>query len=79
MHILARVQRILCDQTGDPVEKFPATEKFDEMALDSIDGIEIVMALEEEFDIEIPDTDAEKFVTVQDAVDCITRLVAEQN
>ncbi len=44
----------------------------DDLGADSLDTVELVMALEEEFDIEIPDEDAEKIQTVQDAIDYIT-------
>jgi acyl carrier protein len=44
----------------------------DDLGADSLDTVELVMALEEEFDIEISDEDAEKIQTVQDAVDYIT-------
>ena len=50
-------------------------DKLDELGLDSLDLVELIMALEEEFDIEIPDADAEKVVTVGDVVDYIKENV----
>ena len=49
----------------------------DDLGADSLDTVELVMALEEEFDIDIPDEEAEKIATVQQAVDKITAQVKE--
>ena len=46
---------------------------FDNLPGNSLDRIELIMALEESFDVEIPDEDAKKFRTVQDAIDCVRR------
>ena len=58
-------------------DKITADSKFvDDLGADSLDIVELIMALEEEFDIEIPDADAEKVVTVTDVVDYIKDHVA---
>ncbi|MGM0419362.1 MAG: acyl carrier protein [Bacillota bacterium] len=53
----------------DPDEVTPEASFIDDLGADSLDVVELVMALEEEFDIEIPDEDAEKIETVQNAID----------
>ena len=68
-----RVKVIIVEQLG--VEASQVTEKakfVDDLGADSLDTIELVMALEEEFSIEIPDEDAEKIVSVGDAINYIT-------
>lgn len=67
-----KVKELIIEQLG--VEKSQVTEnaKFvDDLGADSLDTVELVMALEEEFSIEIPDEDAEKIVSVVDAVNYI--------
>jgi len=66
---LEKVKKIIVEQLG--VDEEEVTEKasfVDDLGADSLDTVELVMAFEEEFDIEIPDEDAEKITTVQDAV-----------
>ena len=64
-----RVKQIIVDQLGVAPEQVTATASFiDDLGADSLDTVELVMALEEEFDIEIPDEDAEKMTTVADAI-----------
>ncbi|MFZ4665493.1 MAG: acyl carrier protein [Prochlorotrichaceae cyanobacterium] len=67
------VKTIVIDKLGvEDVEKVQPEANFaDDLGADSLDVVETVMALEDKFDIEIPDEDAEKIVTVQDAVDYI--------
>lgn len=67
-----RVKKIVVEQLGvkeDDVK--PAASFVDDLGADSLDTVELVMALEEEFECEIPDEDAEKITTVQQAVDYI--------
>ncbi|MBE0585582.1 MAG: acyl carrier protein [Desulfofustis sp.] len=52
----------------------PQASFVDDLGADSLDLVELIMAMEEKFEIEIPDEDAEKIVTVQDAVDYVTKL-----
>jgi acyl carrier protein len=71
--IAERVKQIVAEQLGVDEDQVTAEASFmDDLGADSLDTVELVMALEEEFDIEIPDEDAEKIQTVQDAVDYIT-------
>jgi acyl carrier protein len=71
--IAERVKQIVAEQLGvDEDQITPEASFMDDLGADSLDTVELVMALEEEFDIEISDEDAEKIQTVQDAVDYIT-------
>ena len=65
-------KRIIVDQLGvDEDEIKPEASFVDDLGADSLDVVELVMALEEEFETEIPDEDAEKITTVQQAIDYI--------
>jgi acyl carrier protein len=72
------VRKIVAEQLGVDIEKVVAEASFiEDLGADSLDTVELVMALEEEFDQEIPDEDAEKIRTVRDAVEYIkSRLAA---
>ncbi|MBW2185974.1 MAG: acyl carrier protein [Desulfuromonadales bacterium C00003068] len=64
-----RVQKIVAEQLGVEADQVTSEASFmDDLGADSLDTVELVMALEEEFDIEISDEDAEKIQTVKDAV-----------
>ena len=64
-----KVAEIIAEQLGvDPSEVTPEASFVDDLGADSLDTVELVMALEEEFGIEIPDEDAEKITTVNDAI-----------
>jgi acyl carrier protein len=64
-----RVKQIIVEQLGvDEGEVTPKASFVDDLGADSLDTVELVMAFEEAFDIEIPDEDAEKIRTVQDAI-----------
>ncbi|MEM1254911.1 MAG: acyl carrier protein [Cyanobacteria bacterium P01_H01_bin.21] len=70
--ILGKVQKIVSEQLGvDVAEVKPEASFANDLGADSLDTVELVMALEEEFDIEIPDEAAESIGTVQAAVDFI--------
>jgi|TARA_Y100000031_G_scaffold147543_1_gene182723 acyl carrier protein len=72
MSVEAKVKEIIVDQLGVDDKQVTATASFiDDLGADSLDTVELVMALEEEFDIEIPDEEAEKIAKVQDAIDYI--------
>jgi acyl carrier protein len=72
MSIEDRVKKIVSDQLGSSVEEVNNDSSFvDDLGADSLDTVELVMALEEEFDLEIDDEDAEKISTVNEAVDYI--------
>lgn len=67
-----KVKEIIVEQLGIDEKEVTAEASFiDDLGADSLDTVELVMAFEEEFDIEIPDEDAEKITTVQDAIDYI--------
>jgi acyl carrier protein len=68
-----QVKEIVVEQLGVSSESVSGVANFvDDLGADSLDTVELVMKLEEDFDIEIPDEDAEKISTVQDAIDYIT-------
>ena len=70
--VFDRVKGIVVEQLGVAEEGVIAEASFvDDLGADSLDVVELVMALEEEFGVEIPDEDAEKIVTVKDAVEYI--------
>ena len=69
-----RVKHIITEQLGCvKADLKPETTFVDDLGADSLDEVELVMALEDEFEIEIPDDDAEAVKTVQQAVDYITK------
>jgi acyl carrier protein len=73
-----RVKQIIVDQLGVAMEQVtPEASFIDDLGADSLDTVELVMALEEEFGIEIPDEDAEKMTTVADAVKYLESHVAK--
>lgn len=68
----ARVKEIIVEQLGvDPAEVNPPASFVNDLGADSLDTVELVMAFEEEFGIEIPDEDAEKIQSVGQAIDYI--------
>ena len=69
MSVEERVKKIIIEQLGVNAEEVSAESAFvDDLGADSLDTVELVMAFEEEFDLEIPDEDAEKIATVGDAI-----------
>ena len=77
MSIEERVKKIIVDQLGaDAAAVKPEASFIEDLGADSLDTVELVMALEEEFDIEIPDEEAEKITTVQSAIDYVTKATA---
>ena len=71
-NIADRVKQIIVEQLGvDAAEVTPQAHFVNDLGADSLDTVELVMALEEHFDIQIPDEDAEKIVTVGDAIQYI--------
>lgn len=67
-----RVKKIVCEQLGAKEEDVtPQASFIDDLGADSLDTVNLVMALEEEFETEIPDEESEKLASVQDAIDYI--------
>jgi acyl carrier protein len=70
--MVERLKKIVAEQLGVEESKITPTARFtDDLNADSLDLVEMIMSLEEEFGVEIPDEDAEKIVAVQDAIDYI--------
>jgi acyl carrier protein len=77
--IVEKVKQIIREQLGVEEDEITPTASFvDDLGADSLDTVELVMAIEEAFDIEIPDNDAEKMRTVQDVIDYIEKHSKEE-
>jgi len=75
----AKFKEIIVDRLGvDPNEITPEASFIDDLGADSLDTVELVMAFEEEFDIEIPDEDAEKLTTVGKAKEYLQKRLSEK-
>ena len=75
--IAERVKKIVVKHLGvDPAKVTDSSSFIDDLNADSLDTVELVMAFEEEFSVEIPDDAAEKILTVQDAIDYISKNAA---
>ena len=73
-----RVKQIIVEQLGvDEAEVTPTASFVDDLGADSLDIVELIMAFEEAFDLDIPDEDAEKIITVKDAIDYIENKMAK--
>jgi len=73
MDIAEKVKEIIVDQLSvEPADVVPEAAFIDDLGADSLDLVEMIMALEEEFDLSIADEEAEKIKTVQAAIDYIT-------
>lgn len=69
-----KIKKIICEQLNVSEEDVVSDASFvDDLGADSLDQVELIMAMEEEFDLSIPDEDAEKIGTVQDAIDYIEK------
>jgi len=78
--VAEKVKNIICEQLDVSEEVVVPTASFvDDLGADSLDQVELIMAMEEEFDITIPDEDAEKIATVQDAIDYINKAMAKKS
>jgi acyl carrier protein len=74
-----KVKEIIVNQLGvDVSEVTPEASFIDDLGADSLDTVELVMAFEEEFNVEIPDEDAEKLTTVGAAIDYLEKKLASQ-
>ena len=75
--IQEKVKTIICEQLDVEEETVvPEASFVDDLGADSLDQVELIMAMEEEFDVSIPDEDAEKIVTVKDAIEYIEKAQA---
>jgi len=73
-----KIKQIIAEQLGlNEEEIVDGASLLDDLGADSLDIVELVMAMEEEFEMEIPDEDAEKIVTVKDVVDYVKRRQQE--
>jgi acyl carrier protein len=78
--VAEKVKSIIVEQLGVEADEVTSEASFtDDLGADSLDIVELVMAFEEEFGIEIPDEDAEKISRVQEAVDYIEQHAGEKN
>ena len=70
--VVSRIKKVITNHLGVKEDKVTENAKFiEDLGADSLDQVELVMALEEEFKCEIPDESAEKIITVKDAIDLI--------
>ena len=72
-----KIKKIICEQLDVPEEDVvPEASFVDDLGADSLDQVELIMAMEEEFDVSIPDEDAENIGTVQDAINYVQKAIA---
>lgn len=72
-----KIKKIICEQLDVPEEDVVLEASFvDDLGADSLDQVELIMAMEEEFDVSIPDEDAENIGTVQDAIEYVQKVLA---
>jgi acyl carrier protein len=75
--IQEKVKAIICDQLDVEADTVvPEASFVEDLGADSLDQVELIMAMEEEFDVSIPDEDAEKIITVKDAIEYIEKAQA---
>ena len=71
-----KIAKIICEQLDVPEKDVvPEASFVDDLGADSLDQVELIMAMEEEFDISIPDEDAEKIATVKNAIDYVKAAI----
>jgi len=76
MDLFEEIKQVVSEQLGvKPDEVKPAASFRDDLGADSLDAVELIMALEEKFGIEIPDSDAEAMLTVNDAIEYIENKI----
>jgi acyl carrier protein len=72
-----KIKEIICEQLDVPEEDVVPEASFaDDLGADSLDQVELIMAMEEEFDVSIPDEEAENIATVQDAINYVNKAIA---
>lgn len=77
LNVEERVKKIIVEQLGVEQDVSNDSSFVDDLGADSLDTVELVMALEDEFDMEIPDEEAEKITTIQQAIDYIEAHLKE--
>ena len=75
MDVAEKVKEIIAEELALDLEEVTEDATFDDLGADSLDIVEVVMAFEDEFDVAIPDEDAEDIATVQDAIDYIEDIL----
>jgi acyl carrier protein len=76
--LVERIKKIICEQLDVAEEDVVPNASFvDDLGADSLDQVELIMAMEEEFNVSITDEDAEKIVTVQNAIDYVKKALGE--
>jgi acyl carrier protein len=76
--LVERIKKIICEQLDVAEEDVvPSASFVDDLGADSLDQVELIMAMEEEFNVSITDEDAEKIVTVQNAIDYVQKALGE--
>lgn len=79
MSVEERVKKIIVEQLGVDESQVTDDASFiDDLGADSLDTVELIMALEEEFDMEVPDEEAEKISTVRGAIEYIKKMAGEE-
>ena len=79
MSLEEQVKKIIVEQLGVDESQVTGDASFiDDLGADSLDTVELVMAFEEEFDVEVPDEEAEKITTVRDAIEYIKKMAGEE-
>lgn len=74
--VFDKIKEFIVEQLGVREEEIQLdTNLMKDLEADSLDAVEIIMAIEDEYDIEIPDEDAEKFQTIRDIVNCVERAI----
>ena len=78
MDLFEEIKQVVSEQLGVKSEEIKPTASFrDDLGADSLDAVELIMALEEKFNIEIPDADAEAMLTINDAIKYIENKINE--
>jgi acyl carrier protein len=76
--LVERIKKIICEQLDVAEEDVVPNASFvDDLGADSLDQVELIMAMEEEFNVSITDEDAEKILTVQNAIDYVKKALGE--
>jgi len=79
MKIEDTIHSIVAQAAGVDTDNVKPSSTMDDFSFDSLDGVELIMSVEEEFGIEIPDADAEKISTVEDITNYITKKIEDNN